>query len=274
MKAVTASPTGSDLRITPADVSNEIPAEGVDFFLGPDLQDSLKQTIDSVCAGGDSSKECTEALSVVLNPAQQYTIEKGVVCGGLCLGAFAAAVVGIGFGTVRVVNEPQPQPVLSHFHLESTDLAQLSSLTGTTAVLATATDASDYITVTLAPATVTETAKITTLTADETGYHSGDVLIALPTEPAGRLQEILARAANEFCEPRDAVKRADEVNYMGVANLAEWGLRGVPLDVLTSLGFSARDILPGFTGETPRLLTLCGLLTKYEKAWQRHLLQL
>lgn len=261
MEAVTASPTGSDLRITPTDESNEIPADGLDFFLGPDLQDSLRQTIDGVCAGDDLSKECIEALSIVLNPAQQYTIERRAVCGGLCLSAFAAAVVAIGFGTVKSVDEPQPQPVLSHFHFESTDVAQLSSLTGTTAVLATATDASSYITVTQTPTTVTETATITTLTADASGHHSGDVLIALPTEPARRLEdlfamEVTAMRASGSCNPEGAVKRADELDYGDVVNLAYMALRTVPLGLIPSLGFSARDTLPGLSGEAPGMIVL------------------
>ena len=258
VQAVTASPTGDVLRITPTDVSAGIPAEGLDFFLGPDLQASLKETLDGVCADETPSKECLDKLSVALDLDGQYTIEKRIIGGGLLLGAAGAAIVALG---IKLFSAPQPE--LQHFHLESSDVAQIQTMTESTAVVATATG-SDHITVTVNPTTTSsvEPATITTLSADASGHHQGDVLIALPTQQADLLDQLMRQVgAPKSCksETQSKTKRqsGNGPNLAAISDIAQFVLpMAAPGHLLQGLGLQALDHLPQLKGNAP-VRSLC-----------------
>jgi hypothetical protein len=251
---VASSPTSNTLLITPTDVSNGIPEEGMDFFLGPDLQANLKKTIDGVCADGKLSKECLEELSVALDQDNQFAIESRVVGGGLLLGAFGAVIVSL---AVSLFDRPQPQ--LSHVHLPASDISQIQSLAATTAVIATAatvTDTANYITVTQTPSPTLEPATITTLSADAEGHHKGDVLIALPSEPANLLAQVMRRHARPgSCksDSNDKAKRqsGNGPNLNAIADLATIVLpMAAPGQLLRGLALQAQDNVPQLRGKT------------------------
>lgn len=266
-----ASPTKNDLLITPTDVSNGIPADGIDFFLGPDLQASVKKTLDGVCAGEDLSSECIRELSVALDQANQYAIESRVVGGGLLLAAAGAAIVGLG---MKLFDAPQPE--LAHFHLESTDIRAIQSMTEDTAVLATSAGTENHITVTIAPTpTVAEKATITTLSADASGHHKGDVLIALPSHPARLLEQLLRRAgAPDSCGPdaRGIKKRQRSgpqlmANYNNINNVATFVLpNAAPGQLLHGLALQALGHLPELKGECPSNMSGIHKLTEHSNA--------
>ncbi|KAF2722592.1 hypothetical protein K431DRAFT_302443 [Polychaeton citri CBS 116435] len=251
--AVPATPASTDLLITPTDVSQGIPAEGIDFFMGPDMQASINKTLDSVCADDKLSQQCIDSLSTALNHQEQYAIESRVVgiddLVGLAL-MFVVLTVAVG---IELFKQEQPQRLVSHFHLESTDVAQLQSMTESSAVIATSTGASDLITLTVAPSTTVtsvEPATMITLSADASGHHSGDVLIALPTQPANLLEQILRRAgAPGTCKSQSqgATKRqsGNGPNFNAINNIAVIALpMAAPGQLLDGLGMQALDHVP------------------------------
>lgn len=251
---MTATPTKNDLLITPTDASNGIPAKGIDFFLGPDLQASLKKTLGGVCAKDKASKECLDELSVALNKDDQYTIETRVVGTLSLLGTIGAAIVGLGIGFWA-----QDRNDVSHFHLESSDIAQIRTMTGSTAVIATSTGATNHVTVTIAPTSSTsmQPAKVTTLSADASGHHKGDVMIALPTQPADLLEQLLRKSgAPGRCkpEPGSNSKRqsGNGPNFNAINSLATFVLpMAAPGQLLRGLGLQALDHLPQLKGKLP-----------------------
>ena len=256
VQAVTATPASTNLLITPTDVSTGPPAEGIDFFLGSDMQASIKETLDGVCADGKLSQKCVDSLSAALNHREQYTIESRIVgiddLAGLALASFVLVVAA----GIQLYRGDQAEPVISHFHFESTDVAQLRSMTESTAVLATSTGASDLITVTVSP-TPTSTsfgaASMTTLSADASGHSSGDVLITLPTQPAELLNEILRRAGapgncKSTSESQGTTKRqtsGNGPNFNSINNIAVFALpMAAPGQLLEGLGMQALDHVP------------------------------
>jgi hypothetical protein len=253
-----ASPTGNSLLITPTDVSNGIPEQGMDFFLGPDLQASLKETIDGVCADGKFSKECIQELSVALDQDYQFAIESRQVGAGLLLGAYTAAMVSF---AISLFGRPQPQ--LLHVHLPASDISQIQSLAGTTVVIATAatvTDTANYITVTQTPSPTLKPATITTLSADAEGHHKGDVLIALPSEPADLLAQVMRRHAQPgSCksDSNDKAKRQSRngPNLNAITDLAMFVLpMAAPGQLLRGLALQAQDHVPQLIGKTALLV--------------------
>jgi hypothetical protein len=202
---VPTTATSNTLLITPTDVSKGIPAEGIDFFMGPDMQANIKQALNGVCADDTLSQQCIDSLSATLNHREQYDLVSRVVGIDDLIGAavgMAAFIIAVG---IKLFDGHPTESLVSHFHLPSTDVAQLQSMTGSSAVIATLNGASNLITVTATPTpTVTsvEPATMTTLSADLRGYHSGDVLITLPTDPADKLEQILRMAGvPSKCKP-------------------------------------------------------------------------
>ena len=96
------------------------------------------------------------------------------------MGALGAVIVSLAVGLFE-----RPQPQLSHVHLPSSDISQIQSLAGSTAVVATAATVigtANYITATKTPSPTMklEPATITTLSADAKGHHKGDLDIFTP----------------------------------------------------------------------------------------------
>lgn len=241
------------MLITPTDVSDGIPEDGLDFFLGPDLQARVEEALDGVCADETLSQECVDELSGLLNQDHQYALEARVFGADDLLGAAGIAVIS---GLIAYSQLDKAQPQAQHYHLPSSDVAQAGSISEATAVLATATDNSDHITVTVAPtATVNEgEATITTLSADASGHQSGDVLLALPTEPANLLEQLLRKAgAPSSCasESSDSKKRqtGNGPNWGGITNVATFALpMAAPDQLLRGLGLQALEQVPRLQG--------------------------
>lgn len=248
-QAIATTATGSDLLITPTDFPNGIPEKGIDFFLGPDLQSSLKKILNGACAGQALSQECLEQLSSALDQKDQYAIESRVVGAAALLGEAGAFIVAM---TIKLFNEPQPVPL--HVHLEPSDVRQMSTI-GSTAVLATATGASNYITVTMTPTptSTVQPATISTLTADASGHHKGDVLIALPTPQADTLKQLLRKfGAPSNCKSNSSQKAkrsGNGPNFNAISNVAQNVLiMAAPGQLLEGLGLQAMDHLPALKG--------------------------
>ena len=258
---MTATPASTNLLITPTDVSKGIPAEGIDFFMGSDMQASIKETLDGVCADNELSQECIDSLTAALNHRERYTIESRIVGIDDLAGLALASIVVVVAAGIQLYKGDQAQPVVSRFHLESTDVAQLQSMTESSATLATSTGASDLITVTVAPTTTGTSvgaASMTTLTANASGHSSGDVLITLPTQPAALLDEILRRAgAPNKCKSdsgsQGVTKRQTSGNgpsFDAINNIAVFTLpMAAPGQLLQGLGMQALDHVPQLKGD-------------------------
>lgn len=249
---MTASPTGSDILITPTDISKGIPAEGIDVFLGPDLQKRVKDTLKGLCKNG-MSKECTHELSTILDKNGQFAIEARQLSALAVLGTFIAGIVGVGIG---LANEKQPVKV-DHWHGPSSKVAQIQSLTGSTVV---ATGAGSPITIALPAATTVKSATVTTLSADQGSHHKGDVRIDLPSKEADLLRQILAKGgAPRDCKPKSSRKRGSGLtpNYGGIDNIAVWALpMAAPGQLLNTLGMAANAQLPHLKSMIDRSLNI------------------
>lgn len=244
---MTANPTGSAILMMPTDVSGGIPKEGMDFFLGPELQDSLKKTLDGVCKDG-LSKDCTSALSGLFDKDHQFTIESRQVGALLFAGRWAAISIAVIMGWLNLKEGPQK---LASIHLESSDLAQIQSQTGNSAIMATATGATNYITVSASPTpTSVSPATVTKLSAGQNGHHKGDVIISLPGQPADLLQQLLRQGgAPRKCASTSSRKRGNGPNFDGINNLASFVLpMAAPSQLLHALGMQAADHLPALKG--------------------------
>ncbi|KAF7197526.1 hypothetical protein HII31_01336 [Pseudocercospora fuligena] len=220
--AETAIPTGSDLIITPKDLSEGVPANGLDIFLGPDLIGNLSETLGGVCAKG-LTQDCANALSNELNPHR--ALEARAV--GF---AFAPVAVGLAYFIaiwLRLTRTDQLKQIGPHFHLPATDIAQLQSQTASSLVFATSQNA-PVVTITPTPSTTLENtpASLTTLTADQGLHHKGDVIISLPTQPANLLKQLIELQSQ--CTKQQPNRRQSSggsgLNIAVVTDVAIWVL--------------------------------------------------
>ncbi|KAK4496247.1 hypothetical protein PRZ48_012227 [Zasmidium cellare] len=186
--AITASPSGRDLVITPDGIGDEVPPAGIDVFFGPDLQRSLEETIKGICADG-SDEECATAIHHILDQDKALTVEKRF----LLVTAFAISVLIDALILGYLMTHDYEKGTVERIHFEHTDVSQIVTQSATSVAVATASDASGLITITATPTPDPTSASVTTLTAAQDGYQSGDIVISLPSATAAIMQQAFAK---------------------------------------------------------------------------------
>ncbi|PIA96150.1 hypothetical protein CB0940_10328 [Cercospora beticola] len=243
--AVTASPSGNDLIITPADIAQGIPKEGLDVFLGPDMQSDLSKDASDICKQG-IAQDCTNAISGVLNKDYGLTLQARQITvlftGVQIFGLVIAAIVAN-----RLANEAHPK-LVSHVHIPSSLGSQLASLTAGEVAFATATN-EPAVTIKTSPTPTLESspASITTLAADGGGHSKGDLIVRIPEQKADLLKQLLRQTGIEGkCNNvRRRISGAGPTasNYNLINNAALWALpMAAPGQLLASLGLQVQQV--------------------------------
>lgn len=250
-QAATVTASGNHLEIYPQDFSNGIPPEGITVAFGPDLQESISGALTGVCANG-YSQECSDELSGILNTEQSYTVESRVVGIDdlLVVGGVALLSIIIEAVTLELDKANQGVPV-SYVNIPATDLSQIQSQPTSASSVVIATD-STTVTITPAPSPTISSATITTLTADQDGYKSGDIVISLPTAAAQMLEELIYKSdvSNECVNIQLRKRQSSGGDFTAVNDVIDFALPFVPpQQLLNGLGVELGQRLPNLVDE-------------------------
>ncbi|GIZ48427.1 hypothetical protein CKM354_001148800 [Cercospora kikuchii] len=243
--AITASPSGNDLIITPTDIAQGIPKEGLDVFLGPDMQEELSKSLADKCKKG-VTQDCTNAISGVLNKDYGLTLHARQLT-VLLTGVEVFELVVAAILANRLAKEEQPK-LISHVHIPSGLGSQLAPLTASEVAFATATN-QPAVTIKTSPTPTLESspATITTLTADEGGHTKGDLVVRIPGQKADLLKQLLRQTGIEG-KCKNVRRRLSGTgptasNYNLINNAALWALpMAAPGQLLASLGLQAEQV--------------------------------
>lgn len=254
-----ASPTGSDINITPTDVSSKIPDKGIDVFFGPDAQSSINDALSKSCKNG-ASQDCTTEVSKSLESHDVHSLVARVVGVddiGIAVGVVIAAIIVQLYLEHQASSQHLVLDPIPSLHLEPSDVSALQSVTATRLAIATASGDSKPMSITSAPMpTLTgSSAVITTLTADEGKHRKGDIKISLPSQAAGQLTELLQRTGgHESCgnssRPRlPAYDTGDRIAWQRMnADLLFILPMAAPFELLRGFGLDIRQNLPRMRG--------------------------
>ncbi|KAJ5389064.1 uncharacterized protein N7496_000132 [Penicillium cataractarum] len=194
-------PLGSAIEVTAVGDPDE---NGVLIFLSPDMQASLKSTMDSSCTNAVDTS-CYQAVMNVLEGAnrvlqsrdlKKHELERREVP---VLGAIAILVAGLVWPIIYHGDHVVPVPI----NIPPAQIEESFDLETATAIIVVTDDNASPMTVTQPPEQAVATGSpliITTMASSGNGASVGDVAIKLDSAEAAHLQALLSGSNNGNCD--------------------------------------------------------------------------
>ncbi|KAH7123541.1 hypothetical protein B0J11DRAFT_435299 [Dendryphion nanum] len=222
-------PSGDSLQIYPTGLHEDLPHNGIDIILGPDLRKRIKETMQRDCKD-KPQEQCRDSLIPIFHNTdvskhtKRFLLVGGAIIAGLVALVVAQAFILLGESGYLATDSP-PKRV----NLNYADLHQIQSI-GSVSKLAYVTGSVVLpTTITMVQPTATPThrtfASVETLISDRDGHKAGDIVFHIPESVAARMYDYLAMigssSARDDCAKAKGKRRDISACYPIVQQYAQ-----------------------------------------------------